>query len=123
MKILGIEIETDFDYNDADDVEKFEKLSKKAGEKLKEIRKNQEKVSRADIIRNGCNIIFDFFDELIGEGTHNKIFGTKTNLTKCIKAFEDFIEEIINQDNNMFEEANNFVKKYSPNRATRRSKK
>ena len=121
MKILGIEIETDFDYNDADDVEKFEKAKKEVIQKLENI--DEKNKTDSQILKEGCTYIFNFFDNVLGEGTHEKIFGNKYNIAKCMDAFADFVEEIKKQNNEIFEKVDKIQTKYSPNRATRRAKK
>ena len=117
MKILGIEI----DYNDADDIERFEKAKEEVKQKLENM--SEKGKTNAEIIRESCGYIFNFFDEVLGQGVHKKIFGTKCNIEKCMDAFIDFTEEIIKQSNKIDEKIENFQAKYSPNRATRRSKK
>lgn len=116
MKILEKEFEIDF--YDADTMEKIETGMENVSKVIKEnsVAKSQ-KTSTA--IRKACNVIFDFFDDVLGEGTSKKIFGNKTSLTICIKAYEDFINAKKEQDK-VFEDIS---KKYSPNRATRRAKK
>ena len=121
MKILNTEIETDFDYNDADDAERFEKVMKETGEKLSNI--TEEGKTRAEVIRETCEYIFECFDKIFGEETHKKIFKGKCNLIQCIDAYDSLMEEMIKQNNESFEKATKFTQKYSPNRATRRTKK
>lgn len=115
MKILNKEFEVDF--YDAEIMEKIESGIEKVNKAVKEnMQKKQEKTSL--VIRKVCSIIFDFFDSVLGEGSSKEIFGNKTSLTVCIKAYEDFIDAKIKQ-NEIFE---NISKKYSPNRASRRKK-
>lgn len=121
MKILDIEIETDFDYNDADDAEKFDKVMKETGEKLKNITNDGK--TRAEVIRETCGYIFECFDKIFGEETHKKIFKGKCNLIQCISAYENLMDEMIKQDKASLKKAADFSKKYSPNRAMRRAKR
>lgn len=116
MKILEKEFEMDF--YDADTMEKIEIGMENVSKVIKEnsVAKIQ-KTSAA--IKKVCNVIFNFFDDVLGEGTAKEIFGNKTSLTLCIKAYEDFINAKKEQDK-VFEDIS---KKYSPNRATRRAKK
>ena len=48
-----------------------------------------------------------------------KVFGNKVNLMVCIKALEEFVLKM----NEQKKELDRLMNKYSPNRATRRSKK
>lgn len=116
MKIL--EKEFDIDFYDANTMEKIEAGMENVKKAVDEnINIKSQKTSEA--IRKVCNVIFAFFDDVLGEGTSKKIFGNKTSLTLCIKAYEDFIQAKKKQDET-FEEIS---KKYSPNRASRRTKK
>ena len=119
MKILDKELE--FDFNDADDAERFEKNMKKTGEKLQNI--NEKDKTRSQIIREVCGYIFECFDGIFGEGTHEKIFENKCNLDKCIEAYENLMEELTKQEQKSIDRVTNFKQKYSPNRAIRGNNK
>ena len=97
MKIRDIEV--DFNFLDADDVERFEKEAKKVQEE--------------------CNIINNFFDKIFGEGISLKMFNGKNNLEDHIKAFED----IINKKMEKQKDLQNTFDRYQPNREQRRYKK
>lgn len=116
MKILGKEI--DFDFFDADEMEKAEKAIEKFQEKGKKLNITKSQKS-SDIIRKTCYLIFELFDDVLGEGIHKEIFGEKTSLSLCRKAFEDLVNEKKKAENE-FEEISNV---YSTNRVQRRSKK
>lgn len=114
MKINGVELE-DLDILDLEVAENFEKT-------LKSVENISEKIKGMTVtesIKTQCNAIFNVFNELFGEGTDKKIFGDKVNLLACLKAFE----ELVIQVNEKNQEVENLVKKYSHNRAARRSKK
>jgi hypothetical protein len=114
MKINGVELE-DLDVYDVEVAEKYDK----ALETVKNISEEVDIMSLSEGIRYQCNLIFDFFNTMFGEGADRKIFGNKVNLLTCLKAFEEFVE-IINEQK---KEIDKLANKYSPNRATRRSKK
>lgn len=115
MVINKVEI-GDLDLYDADNLEKLENVLAEIGIKYKEA---QAEAKTSENIRKQCNIVFDCFNSLFGEGTDLKIFGGKTNLLVCLKAFE----ELISQVNEQRCELDKMFSKYSPNRAQRRSKK
>ncbi|WP_321833418.1 DUF6673 family protein [Clostridium butyricum] len=102
MKINNVEIE-DLDLMDADVAEKFEK----ATNDLQEKEKLQDFTGKglAEIIRIQCTLIFDFFNDVWGEGTDKKIFGNKTNYRICEKAFKDVVEYAMNQKNEVLKVA------------------
>ena len=114
LKINDVELELDL--MDADMAEKYEKAYREMQKDVANIPKN---LSLADSIRKQCKLIFNFFDEVFGEGTSKNIFGNKTNLRECIKAVETLIDHV-NKDT---EEANKIINKYSPNRVERRNSK
>ena len=115
MIINKVEI-GNLDLYDADAMEKYENALAEVAKKNNEA----EKVAKtSEKIRQQCNIIFDFFNSLFGTDTDVKIFGGKTNLLLCLKA----LEELINQVNEQKGELDKIFNKYSPNRASRRSKK
>lgn len=113
MIINGVELE-DIDIYDLEVAENYEKALKIVNESSS---KDNSK-SLSDGIRFQCNLIFDFFNTVFGEGADKKIFGNKVNLMTCIKAFE----EIVLKMNEQKKEIEKLSNKYSPNRAARRNK-
>lgn len=114
LKINDVELELDL--MDADMAEKYEKAYRKMQRDVANIPKN---LSLAESIRKQCKLIFNFFNEVFGQGTSKNIFGNRTNLRECIKAVETLIDHV-NKDT---EEANKIINKYSPNRVERRNSK
>ena len=114
MKINGVELE-DIDIYDLEVAEKYEKA-------LKIVQESSNKdgsKSLSDGIRFQCNLIFDFFNTMFGEGADKKVFGNKVNLMTCMKSFE----EVVLKMNEQKKEIEKLANKYSPNRAQRRAKK
>lgn len=112
MTILGVEF--DLDFTDADLLERYEKKTKEVEEQINELRENKPN-SPAEGIRQECKIIKDFLDYVIGEGTSEKIFKGKNSLELCLRAFEDIINNVDEQQQNIQERIN----KYSPERIKR----
>ena len=112
MKIRNIEV--DFNFLDADDIERFENEAEKIRKECETIKKQNLSYSQA--IREECRIINNFFDNVFGKGVSDKIFGNKNNLEEHIKAFEDVVKEKINQQKG-FETT---LERYQPNREQRR---
>lgn len=115
MQIRGVEVE--FDFLDADNIEKFENEAEKVKEKADKYKKQEMKYSEA--IRTECKIIKDFFDAVFGAGMSEKMFGKKDNLNDCIKAFEDVTNAKIEQQKVL----ESTFARYTPNRAQRRANK
>lgn len=126
MKILDKEIE--FDFFDAEQMEKYEKESEIAQRELNSIDINKMKMS--EIINKTCSIIENCFDNVFGEGVSNKIFEGKKNFRLCVKAFKDLVKAKKEQTNTIDDDIKDLQKElqeidleYKPNRATRRAKK
>lgn len=110
MIINGVELQ-DLEIYDLEIAEKFDKELKVVagvGEKL-------EGLSTPEVIRVQCTAIFNFFNELFGEGTDKKIFGDKVNLVTCLKALDEFVTQVRDQKEKIEEISN----KYSPSRVNR----
>lgn len=115
MKINNVEI--DFDFNDADDMERFERELDIMSPKLK----NMEVVGRkrSVVIREFCEAVLNCLDKTFGEGTSKKVFGGKTNLMLCIKAFEDLCIARDDYDKEFERQMKTLESKYSPSLASR----
>ncbi len=102
------------------ELETMEKVENAINGTIKEMDKLEKpNLTASEAIRIQCHAIMDCFNTVFGEGTDKKIFGNKTNLVVCLKAFEELIDKV----NEQKKELEVFANKYSPNRATRRSKK
>ena len=119
MIINNVELE-DMDIYDLETSEKYEaaiaEFQKVTGE-LKTTTDEDQKVL-SNIIRIQCNAVFDCFNTIFGAGTDKQVFGNKTNLMVCLKAFEELAICANDQKAEMEKMAN----KYSPNRAQKRAK-
>lgn len=121
MKLGNIEV--DFSFTDADDLERFENGAKK----VKELSNNYEKqeLSVAEAIRKECEIINNFFDEVFGDKISEKIFKGKNDLKEHMELFVDIVNEKVKQTQAYQNMYNNieYNSKYMPNRETRRYNK
>ena len=126
MKILDKEI--DFDFFDAEQMEKYEKEAEIAQKELNSLDIN--KMKQSEFINKTCETIEKCFDNVFGEGTSKKIFEDKRNFRLCVKAFKDLVKAKKEQVNEIDNDIKDFQKElqeinaeYKPNRATRRAKK
>ena len=126
MKILDKEI--DFDFFDAEQMERYEKESEIVQKELNSIDIN--KMKQSELINKTCETIEKCFDNIFGEGTSKKIFEDKRNFRLCVKAFKDLVKAKKEQVNEIDNDIKDFQKElqeinaeYKPNRATRRAKK
>lgn len=121
MKLANIDV--DFSFTDADDLERFENGAKK----VKELSNNYEKqeLSVAEAIRKECEIINNFFDEVFGDKISEKIFKGKNDLKEHMELFVDIVNEKVRQTQAYQNMYNNieYNSKYMPNREQRRYNK
>ena len=121
MKIGNIDV--DFSFTDADDIEKFEKALEVVKEKSAEYQKKQLKMSEA--LRLECDIIDEFFDNIFGEGISQELFKGNKDLQKRMELFKD-ITDAKNEATKSFQNLYDNLEvrtKYMPNRETRRYNK
>jgi hypothetical protein len=88
MRIKNIEIE--FDFLDADNVELFEKEAQKVVEKTQTERKE---MTYSQALRMECDIVEDFLDSVFGKGLSKDLFGGKKNLKEHIEIFQYVVDE------------------------------
>ena len=84
VTINGVDLELDL--MDADVVEKFEDLNKGIVEKIQDP-KAYEGLSTADGMRYQCTCVNEYFDELFGAGTAEKVFHKNNNLGIRMEGF------------------------------------
>lgn len=115
IKILNEEFE--LDTMDLDVSEKIEKEMNRVVARLNNVNDN---VTRSQAIRETVTIVFDCFNNILGEGTSEKIFKGKVHLKLAMKAFEELSIGIREEDAAVEKELDASIKKYSPNRVNRR---
>lgn len=116
MKITIKGAEFEFDFYDADEMERVEAACARVEKRCDDARSITD-ATQSQVIRTQCGIIFDFFDEVFGEGAHKRIFKGKCNLIEALNAFDAFIQA----KNSSVSEINAVKDKYDPNRAQRRA--
>ena len=115
MKIKDIEV--NFSFTDADDIERFENEAKKVEEKAKNYEKKE--MSTSEAIREECNVIEEFFDNVFEKGISQRLFKGKKDIAEHINLFQDIINAKIEQTKGMQNIYDN-LERYMPNRETRR---
>jgi len=115
MKVTIYGEEFDIDFLDADEMERAENACQNVLDKIKS--ENFDGMSQSQLIRAQCQIVFDFFDEVLGAGAHERIFKGKCNLPMALNAYDVFLTA----KNNSVNELSAIRDKYSPSRAQRRT--
>ena len=115
------EIEVNFSFTDADDIEKLEKGMEVV--KNKTIEYENKEINLSDTIRNECKVLEEFFDNVFGEGISEKLFEGRMDLKEHTELFMEIANEKIRQTQGMQELYNNleYKNKYMPNREYRRN--
>ena len=111
MRIKNIEIE--FDFLDADNVELFEKEAQKVVEKTQTERKE---MTYSQALRMECDIVEEFLDNVFGKGLSKDLFNGKKNLKEHIEIFQYVVDE----KNSKQSELQSIYNRYAPNREQRR---
>lgn len=91
MIINNVEL-PDIDVSDALVMENYEAAHDKVAEKMKNLDTNGKR--RSELIRIQCEAVFEFFEDVFGEGTAKKVFGESVNLTTCLNAYEAVVVEV-----------------------------
>ena len=111
ITVLGQELE--FDFFDADELERYEGENLKVEEDFNKL--DYKSMSNADALRAQCRIINVFFDNLFGEGTAEKLFHGKSNIKDHLNAFAAITNAAVTSD----QEIGALRGRYSPERAGR----
>lgn len=90
MKVLDKDLR-DIDIYDVEEMEVFETALSKLTTLEEEI-KNCKTI--AESMRKECYAVFDFVNEVFGEGTDEFLFGNKTNILKCTQALTEIIANV-----------------------------
>lgn len=93
MIINNVEL-PDIDVSDALVMENYEAAHDKVAEKMNNLDVNGKR--RSELIRIQCEAVFEFFEDVFGEGTAKKVFGESVNLTACLNAYEAVVVEVNN---------------------------
>lgn len=115
MKFKIYDAEVELDFLDADEMDRVEAALNRV--QSRSAAASCEGMTQSQAIRTQCGIIFDFFDDVFGDGTHKRIFGGKCNLAQALGAFQAFNAA---KDDSV-KEIRAIGDKYNANRAQRRA--
>ena len=91
MVINGVNL-PDIDVADALVMERYEHAHDNVAKAMNDLQPDGKRQS--ELIRAQCTAVFNFFDEVFGDGTARKVFGESVNLTTCLNAYEDIIKAV-----------------------------
>ena len=107
MKINNVELE-DLDFLEAETMERIEQAQEEYSEKSKKV----DFTKHSEMIRYNCELVFDLFNTIFGEGTDKKIFGNRCNLMDCIRAVSDLFNYIESKKKESEKEFSRLTSKY-----------
>lgn len=86
MIVNGVKL-PDPDIGDPDFIEKFENAQQRCSESFTEVANKDVKWSEK--VRSQCIAVFEFFEEVFGEGAAKQVFGDSVNLRICVDAYAE----------------------------------
>lgn len=113
------DVDLEIDMGDYDFQKKYEDAFEKMGEEEKAL----QKVGRSSEITKGyCQMFYNLFDRIFGDGTSVKLFGNKYNVSLTNDVYDQFISACKEQAKKLHGDMDKMASKYKPNRTQRRSK-
>lgn len=111
FKIFDAEFEADMlDYDYMLKVEdELENVEKKIGE-IKE-KAIVDGMRQSVLVKESTEVIYNFFDEVFGDGASQKIFGDRINYGKALEAFGEFV---LQKNNHSGDDIKVINEKYTP---------
>lgn len=108
----------ELDMSDVAVQERYEKAFETLGKTEKNLPKTGPNSSRTLAY---CNMFRALYDDIFGEGTSQKIFGDVNNARVMTETYEQFLEFVQNQGEQLHQTKNRVLDRFSPNRAQRRA--
>ena len=114
MKIKDIEF--NFDFNDIDDLERFEQAHQVL------VNTKHECHTQSELARSQCNAIQLFLDTVLGDGAYKKIVTRPTNVQDNLDALSLFVDAYADAADELNEKNRAHAKKYTKYMAVTRRK-
>lgn len=92
MIINGVQL--DFSPLNYKHLEKYESAKKVCAEKYSFLLQDTGNKTPAEVIKAGIEFFGDFFDEIFGAGTSNKLFGSETDFEKVFDVYTQFVNGV-----------------------------
>lgn len=105
MKILDAEF--DINFLEAETAERYDAAINNYNKAHAEFSKQQH--GYADTIKSACYIVFDFLNDLLGEGAADEIFGDSCDLRAAMRAMQAIHDEFKRQTSEMYQEFPEFA--------------
>ena len=89
IKILGVTLDMELEELANPDV--ADKYEKDVAETVEIIHESMECEAGSEGIRKQCQAVIDAFTDIFGEKAAKDVLGERTNLFRCLDAFEEFV--------------------------------
>ena len=105
----GVTLEVDL--QDADFAASYEK----AFARLEESEKEMQKVGmNSEMIRGYCNLFYQLFDDIYGDGTGERLFSGKKNARMCDEAYRNFLAAAKKDADDARNQRMSFISRFTP---------
>ena len=113
----GVTLEVDL--QDADFAASYEKAFARMEESEKEL---QKVGMNSEMIRGYCNLFYQLFDDIYGDGTGERLFSVKKNARMCDEAYRNFLTAAKKDADDARNQRMSFISRFTPhqNRQQRR---
>ena len=107
------------DLQDADFAASYEKAFARMEESEKEL---QKVGMNSEMIRGYCNLFYQLFDDIYGDGTGESLFSVKKNARMCDEAYRNFLAAAKKDADDARNQRMSFISRFTPhqNRQQRR---
>lgn len=112
------DVELEVDMEDVEFLERYEAAFKKMEESEKTLQKTG---NHSEIVKRYCQMFYELFDDLFGNGTGERLFCGKMNSRICEECYDSFLTECKKGILAAVERRNNRMNKFRPNRQQRRN--
>ncbi len=100
--INGVEVE--YDTFDLDNMERMEKAVQQLQDDVNNLHSQKsDGESAMKLLREQANLFLDFFDDVIGDGTAEKIFGNRVNILSIANGYKEFTDAVAAQHTKLAE--------------------
>lgn len=113
------DVELEIDMEDYDFQKKYEEAFHKMEAEEKEV---QNAGMLSDFTKRYCQMFYNLFDHIFGDGTSKKLFGEKYNSRMTEEVYEEFVSICGKQAEEAQKRRNKYANKYKPNQQKRRAK-
>lgn len=107
------DVELEVDMEDVEFQEKYENAFAKMADSEEKLQKTG---TMSELTRGYCQMFYDFFDDIFGEGTSKRLMGEKLHSGRCEECYNSFVYLCKEQINEINRKRAASFKKFVPKR-------